>query len=463
MTRHLLDVDDLAPAELAGVLDLALDENPPRVLAGRGVALLFQKPSARTRNSSEMAVFQLGGHPVTIRGDEVGIDTRESAEDVARTLAQYHAAIGARVLDHGVLERMVAVSSVPVVNLLSDRSHPLQAIADLLTLRAHWGGRLEGHRVAWVGDGNNVARSFALACAMTGVEVALATPPGHGLDDATLDAVVALGGTVSGGAVARRGGRGGRGGVHRRLGVHGPRGGVPGAAGGLRRLPGGRAADGPGGTGRRFSPLLAGSSGRRGHGRGHRRAGQPRLAPGGQPVAGHARAPELDVRWPAMRATKTQRQHRVSQILRKGTVTSQAELVRLLAEQGVDATQVTVSRDLEELGAVRVRGAGGALVYAIPEGPDDRPAPELHLRRVLGEWMADVTSSSNLVIVRTPPGCAHVVASALDRAGLADIAGTVAGDDTVLVIAAEGVKGSALARRLAAMAAPDPQQDLGPS
>ena len=160
-----------------------------------------------------------------------------------------------------------------------------------------------------------------------------------------------------------------------------------------------------------------------------------------------------------MRATKTQRQHRVSQILKKEVVTSQSELVRLLAEQGVDATQVTVSRDLEELGAVRVRGAGGALVYAIPEGPDDRPAPELHLRRVLGEWMADVTSSANLVIVRTPPGCAHVVASALDRAGLADIAGTVAGDDTVLVIAAEGVGGSALARRLADMAAPDPEQD----
>jgi ornithine carbamoyltransferase len=157
---------------------------------------LFQKPSARTRNSSEVAVFQLGGHPVTIRGDEVGIDSRESAEDVARTLAQYHAAIGARVLDHGVLERMVAVSSVPVVNLLSDRSHPLQAIADLITLRAHWGGHLEGHRVAWVGDGNNVARSFALACAMAGVEVALATPPGHGLDGVTLDAVVALGGTL---------------------------------------------------------------------------------------------------------------------------------------------------------------------------------------------------------------------------------------------------------------------------
>jgi transcriptional regulator of arginine metabolism len=125
----------------------------------------------------------------------------------------------------------------------------------------------------------------------------------------------------------------------------------------------------------------------------------------------------------------------------------------------VDATQVTVSRDLEELGAVRTRRAGGALVYAIPDGPDDRPAPELHLRRVLGEWMADVTSSSNLVIVRTPPGCAHVVASALDRAGLVEMAGTVAGDDTVLVIAAQGVRGSTLARRLAAMAASAADQD----
>ena len=90
MTRNLLDIDDLTPSELAAVLDLAGDEHPPHVLAGRGVALVFQKPSARTRSSSELAVFQLGGHPLTIRGDEVGIDESESAEDVARTLAQYH-------------------------------------------------------------------------------------------------------------------------------------------------------------------------------------------------------------------------------------------------------------------------------------------------------------------------------------------------------------------------------------
>ncbi len=154
-----------------------------------------------------------------------------------------------------------------------------------------------------------------------------------------------------------------------------------------------------------------------------------------------------------MRLTKTQRQHRVSQILEKEGVTSQAELVKLLADEGIEATQVTVSRDLEELGAVKVRRPGGALVYALPADPSDRPAPEVHLRRVLGEWMADVASSGNLVIVRTPPGCAHVVGSALDRAGLAEVMGTVAGDDTVLVVARERVKGSTLARKLAAMAA----------
>jgi ornithine carbamoyltransferase len=196
MTRHLLDIDDLGPSELAAIFDLAEDDYPPRVLAGRGVALLFQKPSARTRSSSEVAVFQLGGHPVTIRGDEVGIDAREPAEDVARTLAQYHAAIGARVMIHSVLERMAAVSPVPIINLLSDHAHPLQAIADLLTLRAYWDGKLEGHRLAWVGDGNNVARSLALACALSGIDVAVASPPGHRLDDLTVDAVAALGGTL---------------------------------------------------------------------------------------------------------------------------------------------------------------------------------------------------------------------------------------------------------------------------
>jgi ornithine carbamoyltransferase len=196
MTRDLLDIDDLTPNELTAVLDLAVDEYPPHVLSGRGVALVFQKQSARTRSSSELAVFQLGGHPVTIRADEVGIDERESAEDVARTLSQYHSAIGARVLDHNVLVRMAGAVDVPLINLLSDRAHPLQAIGDLLTLRSMWGGYLAGHRLAWIGDANNVARSLVVACAMAGVDVAMATPASHRLDDATVEKVASLGGNL---------------------------------------------------------------------------------------------------------------------------------------------------------------------------------------------------------------------------------------------------------------------------
>jgi len=163
-----------------------------------------------------------------------------------------------------------------------------------------------------------------------------------------------------------------------------------------------------------------------------------------------------------MKLTKAQRQHRLGQLIQKQAVTSQGELVQLLAQQGVEATQVTVSRDLEELGAIKVRQAGGQLVYALPGAAAQRAAPELHLRRVLGEWMSDVSSSANLVIVRTPPGCAHVVASALDRAGLAEVLGTVAGDDTVLVVAAQGTRGSVLASRLSALAA-EPSGPAGPA
>src|ERR1700735_5546437 len=122
-----------------------------------------------------------------------------------------------------------------------------------------------------------------------------------------------------------------------------------------------------------------------------------------------------------MRLAKTQRQHRVAKLLEQHTVTSQGQLVDLLAEEGVVATQATVSRDLEELGAVKVRMAGSDPIYALPELPKNRIAPEEHLKRVFGDWVVEVAHSANLVVIRTPPGSAHVVASALDRAGLADI------------------------------------------
>ena len=186
--RHLLEVDDLTPDEVTAVLDAAEAPDPPQVLARKGLALVFEKPSARTRNSMEMAVVQLGGHPVSIRGEEVAIDVRESAEDVARTLACYHAAIGARVFEHDKVERMAAVSHVPVVNLLSDDAHPCQALADLLTIRQRFGS-FAGRTVAYVGDFNNVARSLAIGAALVGLSVRVACPAGHGPSAADLDRI----------------------------------------------------------------------------------------------------------------------------------------------------------------------------------------------------------------------------------------------------------------------------------
>ena len=183
--RHFLEIDDLDAQELGRVLDLAADPNPPQVLAGRGMALLFEKPSSRTRQSTEMAVVQLGGHPSYILPQEVGLDERETVEDVTRVMACYHAAIGARVFAHRTVERMAAVDAVPVVNLLSDDAHPMQALADVLTLRDVLGG-LEGRTVAYVGDANNVARSLALAAGMCGMTVRIASPEGYRFDDAAL-------------------------------------------------------------------------------------------------------------------------------------------------------------------------------------------------------------------------------------------------------------------------------------
>lgn len=178
-TRHLLNIIDLSIDELSLVGDLSdrVLNDLHRPLAGGGVALIFEKPSNRTRQSMEMAVVQLGGHPVYTRGEEVGLDTRESVEDVIQILEGYHSMVAARVFSHGVVERMAALSSIPIVNMLSDWSHPLQALADLRTMR-HEFGSLTGRRVAWVGDYNNVARSLGEACVMSGMSIRFACPGG---------------------------------------------------------------------------------------------------------------------------------------------------------------------------------------------------------------------------------------------------------------------------------------------
>ena len=147
---------------------------------------------------------------------------------------------------------------------------------------------------------------------------------------------------------------------------------------------------------------------------------------------------------------KPQRQHRLARLLEEQVISSQAQIVELLGTEGVLATQATVSRDLEELGAVKVRIPGGAMAYAVPEHSKDRAPPEEHLRRVMGDFVVEVSHSGNLVVLRTPPGSAHVIGSALDRAGFPDVLGNVSGDDTIIVVCAEtagGARGRGATRR----------------
>jgi ornithine carbamoyltransferase len=191
---HLLDVADLSATDVRTILDLAKREPASlgRPLADQGVALIFEKPSTRTRHSMEIAVVQLGGHPVYTRGEEIGMDTREPTEDVVRILQGYHSVIAARVFDHALLERMVAVAEVPIVNMLSDHSHPLQAFADALTMEQAF-GPLAGRKIAWVGDFNNVARSLGEISALLGAHLAFACPPGFEPTAAELERFTLLG------------------------------------------------------------------------------------------------------------------------------------------------------------------------------------------------------------------------------------------------------------------------------
>ena len=190
--RSFLEVDDLTVEELNRVIDLCLAPNPPKVLQGEGAALVFEKPSNRTRNSMEMAVHQLGGHPVYIRGEEVGFDKRESVEDIVSTLSGYYKCVAARVFDHKILERMAKVELCPIVNHLSDEGHPMQALADVLTLVKEFGD-INGKILAFVGDGNNVFRSLAMAAGMLGAEIRFAGPSYYRLSDIDKDRLAAVG------------------------------------------------------------------------------------------------------------------------------------------------------------------------------------------------------------------------------------------------------------------------------
>jgi ornithine carbamoyltransferase len=192
--RHFINSTDISADELRKVLQLstASIEALGKPLAGLGAALIFEKPSNRTRHSMEMAVVQLGGHPVYTRGEEVGFDVRETVEDITKVMGGYHGILAARVFDHNIVRRMANISNVPVVNMLSDRQHPLQGLADVLTMQQQLGD-LVRKTVCYVGDYNNVARSLAQASALLGMHVRLGCPNGYAAEDGELQALEKLG------------------------------------------------------------------------------------------------------------------------------------------------------------------------------------------------------------------------------------------------------------------------------
>jgi ornithine carbamoyltransferase len=191
--RHFLDIPDLSADEISQLLSEAArlkaarrirrsDEAP---LRGRVVGMVFEKPSLRTRVSFESAVAQLGGTSLFLPGNEVGLGWRESHEDFARVIGQYVDAIVVRIFKHETATKLAALSGVPIVNGLSDAAHPCQALADLLTIKEAFGD-VKGRTVAFVGDGNNVAKSLAFGCGRLGAKFILACPSGYGFDDAYL-------------------------------------------------------------------------------------------------------------------------------------------------------------------------------------------------------------------------------------------------------------------------------------
>jgi ornithine carbamoyltransferase len=197
--RDCLTLAEFSPEEISLILDEALriktlqkSHIPYRPLRGRTLAMVFQKPSNRTRVSFEVGMYQLGGHALHLSPEEIQIGKRETPSDTGRVLARYIDAIMVRTFDHGDLEELAGAADVPVINGLSDTHHPCQALADLMTVREEL-GTVEGTKIAYVGDGNNVAHSLAIACALTGAELTIAHPEGHGPDKEIVETAGSLG------------------------------------------------------------------------------------------------------------------------------------------------------------------------------------------------------------------------------------------------------------------------------
>ena len=197
--RHFLDVDDLTREELRAVLDLATEckaeyaaHGAGDQFAGRTLGMLFQKPSTRTRVSFETGMTQLGGHAIFLGESDIQLGRGEPLRDTSRALSRYVDVLMARVFKHVNAVELARYASVPVINGLTDDAHPCQTVADLLTIREREGG-FDGVSAAWIGDGNNVAQSFVLGCALAGIDLTVATPDGYGVDAAVVDRAGDLG------------------------------------------------------------------------------------------------------------------------------------------------------------------------------------------------------------------------------------------------------------------------------
>lgn len=180
--KHFLEITDLTPAEISNVLELSGSDSYSKILDSKTAALLFEKPSLRTRHSVEAAVVELGGHPIYTRPEEIQFGGRESIGDIAKTMSQYHSFIAARVFEHEVLEEMASHSSVPVINLLSNDTHPIQTLADLLTIKNHF-GKIEGLKIVFVGDPNNVALPLGIAATELGANFVVSHPDSYDFNE----------------------------------------------------------------------------------------------------------------------------------------------------------------------------------------------------------------------------------------------------------------------------------------
>lgn len=197
--QHFLSMTSITTQQMHALLERAAkmkaERSPSSVLAGRSVAMIFEKPSTRTRVSFEVGIAELGAHPLALSAQELQLGRGETIEDTGRVLSRYVHGIVVRTFEQSRIERLAAASTVPVVNALTDEEHPCQALADLLTIRERFGS-LEGRKLAYIGDGNNVAHSLLLAGAMAQMTVAVATPPGYEPSDKIVETARALGGTV---------------------------------------------------------------------------------------------------------------------------------------------------------------------------------------------------------------------------------------------------------------------------